>query len=400
MSLLDERYRSIKYSDFWIYILIACVWGVELLKLSNAVALRIPGLDRIGENMYLIITYFVAFFALPGLLRKLKSFDIIFVIGIFMIYILQYFFYPENTKLLDDFFFEIIIVTVPAYFVGCALDIKKVDKMLFVISLLCLALFLFQDFFYGKNTDNAMEVWESKQYKSYALLPYAIYSLWYTCRNFNIIGFISVFIGLLLIFSYGSRGPLVCYLAFFIGYFFVIRRFKHRIIVTAVIFFLSVLMIFFSETLMRYLVLILEELGMSTRLVDFFLNGNFGYSDDRQFLIDRLISILNNEQSIMGYGILGSWRYIGVYSHRLYIDFWFSFGYIIGSVLLLVLAVVLFIGYKSSKSEQEKGFWLLLFCVSVIHLMFSQFFLTNVHFFLFLGYCMNRMRYSKQNYIY
>ena len=82
-----------------------------------------------------------------------------------------------------------------------------------------------------------------------------------------------------------------------------------------------------------------------------------------------------------------------IIAHRIDIDFLFSFGVIFGSALLFILFVLIVKAFIES-NKTEKGFLLILFCSSIVKLMFSGLYLFDTLFFLMLGFCISSIRKS------
>ena len=142
----------------------------------------------------------------------------------------------------------------------------------------------------------------------------------------------------------------------------------------------------------------LENLGMSTRIFDKIVEAEITDGSGREWISDTLYDILKNSHNFCGYGLLGAERYVDTYPHNIYLEFIFSFGYVIG--ILLLFAVVLLIAKAFIKASQiNKEFILLLVCGSVLKLCMSGAFLDDTIFFMLLGYCA-QMLMTKKNLLY
>lgn len=86
-----------------------------------------------------------------------------------------------------------------------------------------------------------------------------------------------------------------------------------------------------------------------------------------------------------GYGLWGSYNYVQTYPHNLFLEFWFSFGYALGSFLLIGFFMMAFLSFRRG-NHLQRGFLLLLFCAVIVKLLMSGTFITDALFYLYLGY--------------
>lgn len=375
--------------DLWLYVLICFVWGSQLLKIFNAIALRLPGISLIGGSINTILLVIALLLSLPAFLKKLDYGDFIFYISCLSIYVLNYLIFPENTNYLDQDFSVFFINVLPFFFIGKIMDITKLDRLLFIISALSLVIYGYHDVFF--ESDYIDQFNDDALWISYSRLPYSLYILWYTFRHPKIVTIILSAFSIILSLSYGSRGPIVCVVTFISCYSILFNKYKKRILAYSLIAIVTVLFILYSEIIITSLSLLMERIGMSTRIMDHILNEEFLVSHGRETIDLRMDEALK-DGGILGYGINGSYNLIGIYPHKLHIDMWISFGYFLGSLILATLAYFIFSGYKSSNSDLEKGFLVLLTVVGIETLMFSFSYLIWPYFFMLIGYCVGRRK--------
>lgn len=376
-------------SDCWLYILIGCIWAYPLLVLFNAIVLRMPSIDFLGPYMKDIITFIVAFFALKALYKRILLSDLLLYLGFLIIYLFQYILYPENIQYLDEYAIEIFLNFIPLFFVGICIDINKLDKYLYTLSILCLCFFVYHDLVFARMTTGDMEDYDMGS--SYQFMPFMLYIIWYSFRNFKLYQLFILGIGFLLQLSYGTRGPLVCIFVFISLYILLFARFKNKSIFIFCILCLGYIIITFLEPIVLFLSEIISNLGMSNRVLIKLIENEILEHDSRNVILDTIERNMENSD-LFGFGLFGSWRFVNIYTHRIYWDFWFSFGYLFGTIFMMLFVWIYYKGFNYSRTDIEKGFWLLLIIGSLVHLMFSQFFLTNRLFWILLGYCFGRMR--------
>ena len=130
--------------------------------------------------------------------------------------------------------------------------------------------------------------------------------------------------------------------------------------------------------------LVLEEVGMRTRIIDQLLASDLD-SSGRDMIAQIIISKIR-EGGFFGYGICGSWQFVGTYPHNILLDILVSFGVLPGSLILLAIVVLIIQGYKGCKTDGEKAFWFLLLVRGFIMLFVSYNYLENGYLYMLLGY--------------
>ena len=172
------------------------------------------------------------------------------------------------------------------------------------------------------------------------------------------------------------------------------RKISHR---KRLIFFSSIILVVLYINWIPfsgYMSNLVSNLGLSTRLFDLSLGDNFLYTDDRDYLINTLLNQLDSGTEY-SYGLFGAYRCIGIYPHRIYVELWFSFGYIMGTIIFCLLLFVFIRSFISARNDSEKMGFLLLLCIGFIPLFFSGSFITHGMLFYFIGYCITlTKRYS------
>ena len=396
---MDKVIRSRSNSEWWLLLLLTCTMAPSLAKISCAIAGRMPVINFAADYFDIIVTVIALLFSFPVFYRKLKKEDaLLYLIDLF-IYLLQYVFFTENIKYLNEYFVRSMLAAVPMFYIGRIWDIKQYDRFFYVISLIGIVWMSFYYLYYIDNSkvSTDYDLQEQNMAASYQILFLLCYVSWYTFRHFTIIGMLGVLLGMFSVFSFGTRGPLLCYIFFVTMYmlFFVKTKYKLWYLILFII--ISYLIFLYFEVVAMFIMSILNRFGMSTRIIDLVLMR--GVEDEttmiRGDIITTLMNQLNHGNQI-AYGLFGSWNYTGNYSHRIYIDFFFNFGYFLGSVIMAFLAYVLWLAYKACKNVEERGLWILLVSVGLIPLFFSSYFLFWGNFYVLYGYCVTLI-YKKKN---
>lgn len=384
-KLLHTRYGKL-------YLLITCVWGQAILGFVNGLAGSFVG--ELGAYASTIITSIVVLFSFSSIASTVNKNDTIAYSFFLFLYFLEMFLFPENSEYLEKYAFDVFICTVPVFYVGCVCDIQKIDKLLFWTSACFIVLqFLYLFFYLPTHESNSFDTEETEHMgTAYTLLGFTLYIMWYTFRNCSILNIGLSLLGIFQILTCGVRAPLLFVFIFVIMYavlFADISKTK-RLLICLLLAVVGILVVFYSEVLLWFFMDVLDVVGMSNRIVRKFIEGDILVSDEREDIVNSLNKALSYNKAL-GLGIFGSWNITGLYAHNVLLDFWCSFGYPIGSLLLLLLVRLFLKAYKICNSF-ERQFLLILFILGFLQMFISNFFLFNAHFFMLLGYCKGRIR--------
>ena len=375
-------------------LLISMVWASQLVVYLQAVFLRIPILDSIADFIVPFLYVVVLFLSLPNLLKNFKVIDFVFYFSCVGIYLLNFIFYPRNIEVLDFYWVRFLILSLPLYFIGIAIDINKMFKIFFILSIVCVLWQCFVSLIYKPATIGSMVENEinEQMYTSYNILPHVLFVIWGTLRKFNIWGLIASVLGAFLIFSYGTRGPMLCMLLFIIAYLILFKQYKHRFLSWFLIIGVTAVLIYYLEVIVLFMQELTVNIGMSSRIFDIIVNqGLIQYTSGRDEIVSILINAIR-ESGFLGYGIGGSWQFVNTYPHNLVIDLWISFGLFFGSLLFIVIIFIQLRGLKACKTLEDKGFLMLLFFCGFFKLFMSYTYIDEPMLYMLLGFAVGLKR--------
>lgn len=380
-----KRYSS----EWWFNILVYVVWGHTLLSFVRPVLNMLPVIRNFTGFLIPLFVILPLFFSLPYFLKKLKIFDYLFYAIILLIYFLNFLLYPENTEWLIDRAYSFLCLVLPLYFIGRLINFENVEKGLVTISYLVIYIFALYYLFYVGGVSKADSGADYNMNASYNLLPHVLLVLWQTMKRFSRFNIITALLGIMMIFSFGTRGPLVCSISFILIYVLFIGKFRHQILLKTMIASIGVLLLMFLNPIMLGIQYLLTSIGMSTRITDFYFESSLDVSVGRDNIQDTLQDLLRNDNYFWGHGILSSYNYVDTYPHNLYLELVFSFGYIPGILLLLLLTTMFIVAYRKFSNTDIRSFLCVLMCASVIKLFMSGTFLDEYLLFFLIGFCVN-----------
>ncbi len=394
--------KSLKNKKNLIYspleILFSLIWIKDIiLSYVKGVILKLPVVNNIAEFFIPVLISFFVILSVPEFLKKIKLSDFMFYITIVLICILNFFIFPDNQNVLLKIIPTFLLFVVPMYFIGTSIDFKRVYKLLYWLSVFT----IFTRFLYSLTFEKAMSEVESlyvgNMMASYQLLPHVCVVVLAFFNKPNVINIISSVIGIIFIFSFGSRGPLVCLAVLVILYLLFFKKYKRPLLVyTSIITAGGLLFVFFDRLLMWFYNISLK-LGLSVRIFAKFFEGDFFVSSSRNRIIELLFEKIS-QKPVLGYGIAGDRTIIGGYSHNLAVELWVSFGIIIGTILIGALFFICIRALmKSKRNSIDNMAILLLICCGLINLFISGSYLSAPYLFLLIGLCIAVFRKNKNS---
>lgn len=175
-------------------------------------------------------------------------------------------------------------------------------------------------------------------------------------------------IGLLMILTNGSRGPIL-FIAIFLllmGLIYLGRnRNKWVIFVIAIVVFMLVFI--FYDTLLMGLASLLSSANISSRSIIMILNGTIATDNGRIVIWDTALQMIREKP--FGYGAMGSQHQIFKiistgYPHSIILEMFIDFGVIVGSLFLIFLLRNALSMLFKKKNREWVGVFLLYFCVA------------------------------------
>ena len=399
-NTIDSIRRCFGNRYFMLSLLICVVWASKLLLYIRGVVNQIPVACNYTDELEFSLIILIIVLSLPALLARLTIADYSFYIGCLFVYGLNFLFFTDNFDPLCENAFTCLCLVFPCYFIGRIIEPEKFFTVFVWLAGICIVMDLFYFIIYVQNMKSLKDAQSilsfDNMYSAYQLLPHVLIMAWSAMRKFNPITLVLTVVGLLLLLSFGSRGPLACAGLFLIVYFLFFMRFRYSKYVKTGIVGLGILTLFFQKGIAIFLKTVFEEMNLSTRIIDRILGGGLTHDTGRSWLTDKLYAILDKNGDFFGCGLFGSQRYGIVYSHSFVCDVHVSFGYCVGTFLLIAFMLVLVAGFWTCKNKMDMAFILLLFCAGVAKLFLSSTFLFEPLFFMLIGFCVaNIARYER-----
>lgn len=373
-------------------VLICIVWASALVGYSKGIINRLPLLGDYAELTMGAIYIVPLLMALPALVKKFCLADYLFYFVCAFYYGWCFIAYPENTPYLAEKAFLCLCCVVPYYFLGRLTNIDRLFNFFLLLSAANILMDLFYFLVYAPaNKDMAEVAGFDNMYRAYQSLPHVAMLLWATLRQFRIWTAVMSFLGIMFLLSCGTRGPLVCLSFFGFTYFLFFMNFRGALYVKGAIVALVALTVAFIREIAVFLAQTFLGLNLSTRIMERIIYGGLDNDTYRGDLRNMLYAALERGDHFFGLGLFGSNNYGIIYPHFLPLDFFCTFGYFVGSVLLVLLTLFIAFAIWTCREKKSQEFLVFLLSISIVKLMFSGTFISEQFFFLLLGFCMKEI---------
>lgn len=397
-ALLD---KSINYSkaDIAGVILLSVIWGERLLYYVRSVLLRLPIIGKFAEPFIAITIIAVILFTYRYVRLKIQPRDVFFLFVVGAIYLSHMLFFPANEKFLSDKAADYFLMVLPFFLLGVVCDIDKCIGLLEKISLAYIILGVLYFYYVSSVVETyEMDTTVDQMGIAYQYLPHVLLVLYSLLKKFNILYLIGFLLGTFMIIGTGNRGSLLL-IAVFLLFFFLFSGEKlvswGRIILVGVI----AIALLNMGSLMNLLYIVLDDMGLSVRSLIFLMDNNFMDDNGRDAVQTNLYIAMQNSP-LLGYGLCGD-RVIngdyGDFAHNLYIEMIISFGPFLGLLIFSSILVLLFLGFRNAKSNNQRFFFLLLFCCGFLKLFLSSSFMGERLFYMLLGFSVALIRSHKKD---
>lgn len=320
--------------------------------------------------------------SIPSIIRAFNTYILLFCCSLFLLAIVSFVFF-YNVQLSDTFstFFSMCIT-------GClaiaSLDdyalLKQyylfVSRIIALISLILVILSLF------KKIESLNDSVYSMGLGYACVLPLMIL-FWNAVEAKSVVDFVGGIALFAILLIYGSRGPLVSILLFFVYYLlrYLFDNKKYLSVLTltiAILFGLS-----YFNSILESLNSFLNANGFYSRTVYLLINDSV--HDSGRYAIWKIVFNEIKENPFEIRGINADYQLIGMYSHNIVLELIYEFGIIIGSGLLIIIAFNCIKTILNSNNSSYSILCTILLFASLPGLFFSGSVWVNIIFWIWIG---------------
>lgn len=228
---------------------------------------------------------------------------------------------------------------------------------------------------------------------SYSLLPFIMILYCALRTKFTIINLVALLASFTNVLVFGARAPILYLLVFIVLYEFIKLRKSGIIpvIICAMAVILSLILLFSFSNEILILLMKLEELTDS-RFLTKMLNNQLLESNTRNAIYDEARYALEN----MGFGMYGLFgdRLVvsSVYVHNIFYEILLSFGYVFGTLFILLLIFIITKAIVFNKDTISKVFALFFTAAFFLRFFVSGSFVIEGDFYLYIAAMLNICR--------
>lgn len=381
--------KYILTKEVFFNLLIFLMWGNMLLAYLRGLTGMLPLIGNYQDETEAVVVACIVLLAAPAMINRMATIDWLYLLGCLGIYLLNMSVFPNNYDVLTEKMFSVLCLVIPFFLFGRMLDIKTFIRPMTIISTVCILMDALYFLIYMRNPVQMIGrmAGDYYMYQAYRLLPHIMLLSWRGMKEHSIWMFLLSILGLFLILAYGTRGPLACMVVFYIVCFFFFTHFKHAFLVKGAIISLCCLGLMFFQPILIFMQETLSSLKMSTRIIERMLMGGLTHDTGRGFIKQRMYEYLNAPDTFWGFGLFGSKRFGIIYPHDYVLDFFFPFGYFLGTILLIFTSYIILKAIMLARTNMEREFIIMCLCMTILKYQFSSTYFEEGMYFALLGYC-------------
>ena len=349
-------------------------------------------------NPYLTTTLFVGLgvLSLKTFKLEIKWWDLLVVLSIGVFVYWSPTIYPETTFAVLEFGPSFVLGALPYYVVGASVSLERHYDLFISIGRIGVLVNLLISTISLLGFTNTFNAGEESMGLAYNMLPSVILvSRNYLYRH-NQQDFLLTIIGLFVLMSLGTRGPIVAFALFIVLFYLFCKNYTSSISSRIAILLGFGIFYLLLNPILLILLTIAKSFGFGTRAYDAILEGDVFNAENREWIYDKVVDYIIYDKSNIGYGFFYDRVILGMdvssYCHNLFYEVCLDFGiYIGGALLILFFGAVIVNMFKYRKSEAS-SLYLALFCSCVVQLFFSLSYLKSVLFWFFVGVTISSLR--------
>lgn len=197
---------------------------------------------------------------------------------------------------------------------------------------------------------------------------------------------IMIISGVVMIIFMGSRGPLLCIIAFIIlNMLFMNNSIKKHYRIILIIIMACIYMVVFHTKFLLNVQEMISQHGMYSRTLTLFTSDRITSLTGREegYKVFKSMIVSN---PFIGYGVAAEVRYFNGFPHNIFIEVFMNFGLILGTFIILYFSI-LFIKCLNSKDIFANYLSKIFFSCGFIPLLISDSYLTKQEFWILIGIC-------------
>ena len=360
----------------------------------------VTGIEAIRE-IVIHITYITVIILCINKGSRLRGADIFILLSVIFAIIFTWLIYPDNIEkyMFGEKQFWATVVPLFRFFIVGLFIIPKEETLDLMGKVSCIAV-LVETFFVMYFLRESDLQNQDDMSRAYFMLLNVLLVINYAFDRRTLIGIAISIVGMMLLLSMGTRGPIIIVLAFIACKIFQTSTSKGKggIVVAVLLVLIWFVNSPYWDLALLYLQSVLGSLGMSTRVIDFAIQGEtLTYYSERDEIAQLVISKIK-ERPIEGWGVYGEWQFVGWSAHNMYLEILDHYGVILGGFIILWIFIINIKAFFTTSAIPVRGLVLLFACYVLVRGIYGGGFLTFPTF-LMIGYCLQVCRKTNLKYI-
>lgn len=342
---------------------------------------------------YTLLFLLLGFSFFASINKNKKNIDTFILFMIFLLsYVVSFTIIPENREYMFTSVFDytfnplylFIIYAFPGYFLIRSIsNYKLLTKYLYIFSAIVLISSILYYFIF-------VSLGFTIEYMtfSYNFLLHLVFLIIYFLFKKGLFSFLLSVVGIIMIVLTGARGPLVISLLSAVTFllFSSLRDKKGRVTLLITPIFVLLFLVYYDD-LFKLLFQLSSYLNIDSRTLSFIVQDNFFDGDSRLNLFNNSIKYIN----LTGYGMFGDRLLLdGTYPHNIFLEILLHFGYIIGTLIILLVSF-LFLRTGITKNIYSRILFFSFLSIGFFKLLITGTYLTEPGFYILLGISVSQL---------
>lgn len=339
------------------------------------------------DSAIFILSYLVlALVCIPEVFKRQTFYSVLFTVLFIIIFLFSIVFHLDGSNYAKSNLLTFFTCVFPFFYLGQAIidfdDLgKKIHKYSYYV-LIATTFWTYTVVFvanYGERTAY-MSI-------SYAFLPFTLFFIHYSFCKTSFVKIFSLILAMTNHILWGTRGPIVLCLIFFIIYLLLNQRINFLLSILIVSLLCIVIWTYFF-TAIDSAYDFFNEMGLRNGgIIKLYERDDL--SDGRNDLNTIMISLIKNNW-VVGEGIYSERPYLGTYSHNIIFEFFCDYGIIISALCFLLFVTHIALCFSSISIFSFKfGLLMVSLFLGIGKLLFSGSYLDEHYFFFLLGLIYN-----------
>ena len=285
-----------------------------------------------------------------------------------------------------------IIYSLPLFLAFSAL--RNTDHLLKLLFKATPILFAFSTFAFFMSTISFSELNEYSMAYGNALMLVAGLLLFKYRDNGKLSTLLAFLMTVFYIVISGSRGPVLCIAVLTLVALLTSKSGMGKMVWIGVVIVAGFALIFWYSDILNLIMRLMEALGLSSRTLNFLIDGSITYDSGRGEIYDNLIKEIN-KSPLLGLGAFGGHSAVGL-PHSTYLDIFANFGYVFGSAFIVIIFCQIYKILRREKGSSLGKIFLMFATIVVVRGFFGGSLWTEKELWMLFGIMINYNKYDKK----